>query len=856
MRHHCCAPRRLEVIARSAPDVNAIEFLEVLDRGAPPGVPPQRTLFVRLLRADTDLDPKQLSIAGGERIASVGIEWSSRADALPPQAEPGLVDSVDTADRPRTLVVRTESAGDFSTYTFAIAAALGAAPPNRFDPELSAIRFSFKVECPSPFDCRETPLCPPESPTKPVIDYLAKDYQSLRRLLLDRMSLLVPDWTERSPADVGVALVELLAFAFDNLSYRQDVVATEAYLHTARLRRSVRRHTRLVDYFLHEGTNARVFVHFQVQGGTQLTLEAGTTLLTKTPGLPSAVAAPSFEDRVRVVRDAITAGAQVFLTAHAARLAASLNAISFYTWGDGDCCLPRGCTRATLRGDLQPDLEVGTFLLLEEILDPKQPQASAALANQQQRWVVRLTKVTAGSDPSGGLFQASPNADPVLVTEIEWDLADALPFPLCLSVDGSEVTVARGNLALADHGTWVEGEDLGKVPSDAREAVARSQPATCTPIEQQRLPLRFYPTLARGPLTHGFELAHLLSKRAEDTFSWPASALVAIDPRTAMPQVLLHGEATEDNLAPEPWKPRRDLLDSRADDEHFVVEMEDDGIARLRFGDDVHGKRPNAGVGFLARYRVGNGSIGNVGAEAIAHVVGDVSGVARVRNPLPAAGGVDPEDVEVARRDAPQAFRSQERAVTAADYAALSERLPDVQRATARFRWTGSWHTAFVTADRFGGGPVDAAFGARLRAHLERFRMAGYDLRADSPRYVPLDLALFLCIAPDQPRAAVLGEVTRALSSGVLPDGRLGLFHPDNFTFGSPVYSSQVIAAAQAVPGVESVRVDRFQRLTHPDPASLENGVIPIGALEIAQLENSPTFPERGRLKLVAGGGR
>ena len=33
-----------------------------------------------------------------------------------------------------------------------------------------------------------------------------------------------------------------------------------------------------------------------------------------------------------------------------------------------------------------------------------------------------------------------------------------------------------------------------------------------------------------------------------------------------------------------------------------------------------------------------------------------------------------------------------------------------------------------------------------------------------------------------------------------------------------------------------------------PDPASLENGVIPIGRLEIAQLANNPNFPERGRL--------
>jgi hypothetical protein len=65
-----------------------------------------------------------------------------------------------------------------------------------------------------------------------------------------------------------------------------------------------------------------------------------------------------------------------------------------------------------------------------------------------------------------------------------------------------------------------------------------------------------------------------------------------------------------------------------------------------------------------------------------------------------------------------------------------------------------------------------------------------------------------------------------------------------------------VIAAAQAVEGVESVRPDRFQRLTNPDPISLDNGVIDIGSLEIAELANNPNFRERGRLTLSAGGGK
>jgi len=227
-----------------------------------------------------------------------------------------------------------------------------------------------------------------------------------------------------------------------------------------------------------------------------------------------------------------------------------------------------------------------------------------------------------------------------------------------------------------------------------------------------------------------------------------------------------------------------------------------------------------------------------------------------LRNPLAAAGGVDPEDIDVVRRDAPHAFRTQERAVTPADYAAAAERRSDVQQAAASFRWTGSWYTVFVTPDRYGGGGIDDTFKARLRRHLERFRMAGYDLDVNTPRYVPFEVGLHICVKDDYFRADVVHAVAAVLSSEVLPDGSLGLFHPDNFSFGQPVYLSRVIGAAQAVEGVDSVRADAFRRVGDRTLMSLQDEVIKIGDFEIAQLANNPNFPERGKLALTGGGGK
>ena len=91
--------------------------------------------------------------------------------------------------------------------------------------------------------------------------------------------------------------------------------------------------------------------------------------------------------------------------------------------------------------------------------------------------------------------------------------------------------------------------------------------------------------------------------------------------------------------------------------------------------------------------------------------------------------------------------------------------------------------------------------------------MAGHDLEVDSPQFVALEIDLHVCVAADHFRSDVERELFDILSNRDLPDGRRGLFHPDNFTFGQPVYLSAIYAAAHQVTGVESVEVRTFQRL-------------------------------------------
>ncbi|TFV87301.1 glycosyltransferase, partial [Oxalobacteraceae bacterium OM1] len=170
-------------------------------------------------------------------------------------------------DHDDCLRITLDKIGDSSTYRLCfveVATALGQAARERpfhgLDPRYACVQFRFRLDCAADIDCRSDSSCAPPVLPAPEIDYLTKDYASLRRLMLDRLALTMPAWREQHVPDLGVTLVELLAYTADYLSYYQDAVATEAYLDTARQRISVRRHVRLIDYRMHEGCNARAWV--------------------------------------------------------------------------------------------------------------------------------------------------------------------------------------------------------------------------------------------------------------------------------------------------------------------------------------------------------------------------------------------------------------------------------------------------------------------------------------------------------------------------------------------------------------------------------------------------------------------
>jgi hypothetical protein len=154
-----------------------------------------------------------------------------------------------------------------------------------------------------------------------------------------------------------------------------------------------------------------------------------------------------------------------------------------------------------------------------------------------------------------------------------------------------------------------------------------------------------------------------------------------------------------------------------------------------------------------------------------------------------------------------------------------------------------------------GGAALAPGFAARIKAHLTRFKLAGYDLAVRAARYVPLEIDIRLCVARGHFRGDVLEAVADALSNRASADGTRGFFHPLAFSFGQAVYLSRLYAAVEAVEGVESARVGLFKRYWEPQRDELERGRIAMGDLEIARLDNDPSLPENGVLRLTAVGG-
>ncbi|MEI8211031.1 MAG: baseplate J/gp47 family protein [Planctomycetota bacterium] len=422
------------------------------------------------------------------------------------------------------------------------------------------------------------------------------------------------------------------------------------------------------------------------------------------------------------------------------------NEIHFYTWDESQCWLEQGATTATLvdyddraeatsrapcaasPSDLPActrklcGLSIGDFLVFEEVVGPL--TGSTSDADHSKRHVIRITNINQKSDP---VKDCTGCERPIL--EIEWDRRDALPFPLCISSKRPppfcdavrNVSVARGNLFLVDHGRSLDRIPLGKAVQSVQRQVDCGSAWNPPRIETTLVPFR--PVIDQTDLCYSQALVEngpASESLVQDlSKSHPSIRLIAIpsadgiEPISMTPDLLGSDDGDglrqiwsrlseseqivlENMLRPDEavelrdlirgfgpqrpagsrkerlrqllgrlltegtWESNFDLMDSGPEARQFVVEMDERRRAHIRFGDGEHGRALESGTQFYAEMRAGGGTRGNVGAEQITRVVIRQNAfltVNQVRNPLPARGGTDPEPIEQAKLLAPHAYK-------------------------------------------------------------------------------------------------------------------------------------------------------------------------------------------------------
>ena len=351
MIYHCCEPLRRNAVA-AHPTLNGIDYLEVLDNDSPESDLRQRTLLLRLLKpVPAGFGAGQARIEGGERVRNVAIEWvgagiaaAGRGDRRRADLSRGPARGGSCAGDPHRPLRR-------SLDLHACAWCARRSTPRRRRASirvLAEIQFSFKVECPSDFDCKPVVVCPDDPTPAPVIDYLAKDYASFRRLILDR----------------DHATGARLARAQRRRSRRHAGRAARLRRRPALLPAGCRRHRGLSGHgaAAHFPAPPRPAGRLPLARWLQCARLAARAGGRRRPSSwtgrrpASALASPGCRRAsCPASRDeelALRARPAIFEPLHDATLHAAHNQIHFHAWGDRRCCLPKGATSATLAGHL------------------------------------------------------------------------------------------------------------------------------------------------------------------------------------------------------------------------------------------------------------------------------------------------------------------------------------------------------------------------------------------------------------------------------------------------------------------------------------------------------------------------
>jgi hypothetical protein len=823
--------------------------------------------IVAAYAANRSLARQFFPISGGSRLRAGSASGQVQVDSSPAPAPASI--AMPDAAKP-VLILTVKPIGDYSTYSLEVRSSI---PDAIFDPLFAEISFKFRPGCFNTNCAPEWETSPPPLP-EPEIDYLAKDYGSFRQTMIAAMMERVPQWEPTSEADLDMVLADLFSVAADELSDYQDRVMNEAYLAAARKRVSLARHARLMDYHIHQGNQASSWLALEIDH-------------------PSAPQSFQLTEGLKVwvneSEEASVGGKKelpaVFISRHedAVSVHQYLNSIGLYTWSDTITTLKAGSIRADLKlyqtlypGDASTPVDITTRAAAEEIRDLLRAQEVKYLLIQEH--LNPKTGLQIGRNPSKrqllrllpGDDGAEALHDPVKnewLVRVRWEKTDALRQDYCFTVDcpvdNPGTAIGAVNNVSLFHGNLVEvfhGSQKTTLFKDEGVPLDFTNPDKPLQFHYERNP---YGEPARWGVICRLPEKFLAYKNTEPGGDTPPVSTLQVD-------VLV-------NNVPSTWDEVPSLIysnDSAESGDHFVVETDENRRSLIRFGNGKNGMELPDGAEVSCTYQYGEPLEGNVGADMIsnfdaAKLIADFGiNLRACWNPFDVTNGREPEPAAEIIRRVPESYRqNQLRAVTLQDYVARAEQVEGVARAAARYAWTGSWRTVRLTINPAGTGELSYKLRKKVEAYLNAVRLIGEDLEIRPPIFVPLEINVILCAMPDVWPDDIKFILEQEFSDGWTPDGRKGFFHPDLWTFGQPLYASQIIGHAMKVKGVEHVVAQkkgpgsagtsisvRIKRRNGPfEPVE---SLTQVAYNEIIQVQNDPDHVERGGITFEVKGGR
>lgn len=277
------------------------------------------------------------------------------------------------------------------------------------------------------------------------------------------------------------------------------------------------------------------------------------------------------------------------------------------------------------------------------------------------------------------------------------------------------------------------------------------------------------------------------------------------------------------------WHETDDLTQAGPNDQLHSTTVGSDSTVSVGFGDGVHGSRlPTGQENVTATYRIGGGAAGNVVAGQISQLASRPLGVNAVTNPLPTTGGADGDTPADVRTNAAMPCLALDRLLSVQDYADFTSARAGIGKAAAAALTDGSRELIYLTIAGMADAPLDESdlLVTELRAALAELGDPFLPVRVAVRELLLLVLSAGIKVSADYSYDLVEPAVrAAALAAGGFASQALG----------QCVYLSQIVAAMQAVPGVDYVDVDVFGALpATADPVQLLTALLALS--EVAQV--------------------